>query len=186
MLPDLDEFQKRRKLLKLSQYQLAKLSGVSQSLIAKMECKNIEPSYNKVRKIDITLDLEEQKQTKGIIAKDIYTKNIAKVNTSDPISKAIKIMQTNGFSQLPVYENNIAVGCISEHSILHAQSEENDYRLSSDMKVEQIMEPPFPQINENAPIGLVKSVLEHYQAVIVTRKEKSIGIISRSDLLKMV
>lgn len=183
MLPELDEFQKRRKLLRLSQYQLAKLAGVSQSLIAKMECKNIEPSYNKIRKIDKALDLEEQKQTTSILPKDVYTKNIAKVNTSDFIVKAIKIMQTNGFSQLPVYENNIVVGSITEHSILHTQSEEKDYKLSSNMKVEKIMEQPFPQINENTPIRPVKSLLEHYQAVIVTRKNKPIGIITRADLL---
>ena len=185
MLPNLDEYRKRRKLLKLSQYQLAKKAGVSQSLIAKMESKRIEPSYNKVKMIDQALDGEEQKQTTSIRAKDVYTNKIAKVNASDPIIKAIKIMQTNGFSQLPVYDNNRTVGSITEHSILHAQSEENDYKLSSNVKVEKIMEPPFPQINEDTPIGPIKSLLEHYQAVLVTRKDKPIGIITRADLLQI-
>jgi len=186
MLPSLDEYQKRRKLLKLSQYQLAKKAGVSQSLIAKMESKRIEPSYNKVKMIDQALELEEQKQKTSIKAKDVYTSKIAKVNASDPIIKAIKIMQTNSFSQLPVYENDIVVGSITEHSILHAQSEENDYKLSSNVKVEKIMEPPFPQINENTPIKPIRHLLEFYQAVLVLIKDSPMGIITRADLLKTI
>ena len=183
MFPNLDEFQKRRKLLKLSQYQLAKQAEVDQSLIAKMESKRIEPSYNKVQMIDQALELEEQKHKTSIKAKDVYTNKISKVNVSDPIIKAIKIMQTNGFSQLPVYENNIAVGSITEHSILHAQSKTNNYTLPPTVKVGEIMESSFPQINEDTPIGPIKSLLEHYQAVLVTRKEKIVGIITRADVL---
>ncbi len=185
MIPNIDEYQKRRKILKLSQYQLAKQAGVSQSLIAKMESQKIEPSYNKVQMIDQALEIEEQKHKTSIKAKDVYTNKIAKINASDTIQKAIKIMQTNGYSQIPVYENSIVVGSITEHSILNTQSEENDHKLSSNVKVEKIMEPPFPQINENTPIGPVKSLLEHYQAVLVTRKDKYIGIITRADLLQM-
>lgn len=186
MLPNLDEFQKRRKLLKLSQYQLAKQAGVSQSLIAKMESKRIEPSYNKVKMIYQALDGEEQKHKTSIKAKDVYTNKITKVESSDPLLKAIKIMQANSFSQLPVYENNIVVGSITEHSILHAQSEENDYKLSSNVKVEKIMEPPFPQINEDTPIKPIRHLLEFYQAVLVLRKNRPMGIITKADLLKTI
>ena len=150
-----------------------------------MECKKIEPSYNKIRKINKALDMEEQKQTTSIRAKDVYTHKIAKVNKSDSIAKAIKIMQTNGFSQLPVYDNGMVIGSITEHSILHVQSEKNDYTLPSNMKVEKIMESPFPQINEDTPIGPVKSLLEHYQAVLAIKKDKPIGIITRADLLQV-
>jgi len=79
----------------------------------------------------------------------------------------------------------MVIGSITEHSILHAQLEKNNYKIPSDMTVEKIMEPPFPQINEDTPIGPVKSLLEHYQAVLVTRKDKYIGIITRADLLQM-
>ena len=186
MLPNLDEFQKRRKLLKLSQYQLAKQAGVSQSLIAKMESKRIEPSYNKVQMIDQALESEEQKHKTSFKAKDVYTNKIAKINASDPIKKAVKIMQTNGYSQMPVFHNSKVVGSITEHTILNAQSKKNNYKIPMDMKVEKIMKPPFPQINEDTPIKPIRQLLEYYQAVLVTRKEKIIGIITRADLLKMI
>ena len=55
-----------------------------------------------------------------------------------------------------------------------------------DMKVEKIMEPPFPQVNEDTPIGPIKPLLEHYQAVLVTRKNQPVGIISQANPLLAV
>ena len=42
---NLDEISKLRKKLGISQSELSELSGVSQSLIAKLEAKKIDPSY---------------------------------------------------------------------------------------------------------------------------------------------
>ncbi|MDH5420035.1 MAG: helix-turn-helix domain-containing protein, partial [Candidatus Bathyarchaeota archaeon] len=51
MLPSLEEVAKKRRILGLTQKQLAKLAGVSQSLIAKLESRKIDPSYTKVKAI---------------------------------------------------------------------------------------------------------------------------------------
>ena len=51
MLPKLEEIGRRRRLLALSQKQLANLSGVSQSMIAKIESGRISPSYLKTKAI---------------------------------------------------------------------------------------------------------------------------------------
>lgn len=56
MLPSLDEIAKRRKLLGLTQKQLAKIAGVSQSFIAKIESGKIDPSYSKAKAIFDTLE----------------------------------------------------------------------------------------------------------------------------------
>ena len=54
-----------RRKLNLTQKQLAKLSGVSQSLIAKIESNRIDPSYSKVVSIFHALENEmnSKKQT---------------------------------------------------------------------------------------------------------------------------
>jgi predicted transcriptional regulator len=51
MLYELEEIKKLRRKLGIGQKELAGLANVSQSLIAKIESKKIEPTYNKVRKI---------------------------------------------------------------------------------------------------------------------------------------
>ena len=56
MLPKLEEISKRRRVLGLSQKQLARLAGVSQSLIAKVEAGKTEPSYLRTKSIFDTLE----------------------------------------------------------------------------------------------------------------------------------
>jgi predicted transcriptional regulator len=51
MLPPLEEIAQKRRLLGLKQAELAKLAGVSQSLIAKLESGKIDSSYTKVKTI---------------------------------------------------------------------------------------------------------------------------------------
>ena len=73
-MPLLKTIIRRRKVLDLTQAKLAKLAGVSQSLIAKVESGKIDPSYSKVMKILETLDrIEKEEQVK---AKDIMTKDV--------------------------------------------------------------------------------------------------------------
>ena len=186
MLPKLEDFQRRRKLLGLTQNQLARFSGVSQSTISKMERKRRDPTYGKVIKIDLALEKEEEKKKTTARAKDIHTRNIVKVNVSDTILFACQIMNENGYSQLPVYDKEKVVGGITENTILTTISEKNNNSSPSTMKIEELMEPPFPKLDEKTPIEPIKSLLQYYQAVLMTRKEKIVGIITRADLLKLI
>jgi predicted transcriptional regulator len=52
--------------------------------------------------------------------------------------------------------------------------------------VEEIMEEAPPQIDENAPLPLVSSLLHFYPAVLVTKKGKVVGIITKADLFKVI
>jgi predicted transcriptional regulator len=49
MFPQLEDIAKKRRRLGLKQAELAKLSGVSQSLVAKLESGRIDSSYTKVK-----------------------------------------------------------------------------------------------------------------------------------------
>ncbi|HID17114.1 TPA: helix-turn-helix domain-containing protein, partial [Candidatus Bathyarchaeota archaeon] len=62
VLPSLKEIERRRKSLGLSQKKLARLVGVSQSFIAKIESGKISPSYEKTKKIFDVLDSLEMKK----------------------------------------------------------------------------------------------------------------------------
>ena len=186
MLPELEEFKRRRKLLGLTQSQIAKFSEVSQSLIAKMEKNIIDPAYGKVRKIEQALNKEEEKKKPKARAKDIHTSMIVKIEVTDTIISARKMMLKHGYSQLPVFNKERVVGSITENEFLNALSEKNNYSITPSMKIDKLMESPFPQLDENTPIDPIKSLLYYYQAVLTTRKDKIVGIISKSDVLKLV
>ena len=56
----------------------------------------------------------------------------------------------------------------------------------SEEPVEKIMEPPLPSVSEDTDLVTVRSLLESHPGVLVVRKGRLVGIITRSDLLKVL
>lgn len=171
MLPDISDLKKKRLLAGLTQSQLAKLSGVSQSMIAKIEAGLLDPTMSKARLIASAL---VSSSSSDLIAGDVVSK-IVSFAPSTPISKVITCMQEQGFSQLPVIKNKDLVGFVTEKSILS----HSDARVVSEV---MISSPPVLDIS--TPLFLVKQLLMNYSAVLVMRNGIIIGIITPSDLLK--
>lgn len=184
MIPTLADIGKRRRQLGLKQAELARMAGVSQSLIAKLEAGTIDSSYTKVKNIFDTLDrLELKTKTQ---ADKVLHKNVVTVQKNDPISKVVKIMKEHGYSQIPVFEGKHSVGSVSEKAILRQIMAGKDLEQISKLPTEEIMEESFPQINEDAPLSLISSLLQTYSAVLVSKKGETIGIITKADLLRMI
>ena len=184
MLPFLEEVAKKRRMLGLTQKQLAKLAGVSQSLIAKLESKKIDPSYTKVKAIFGVLERLETK-TEVHVGEVLHDEVVA-VQKSDPVSKAVRLMSDHGYSQLPVFDGKHAVGSISEKTMLGQVSAGKDLAQVSKLPVGDIMEEAFPQVGEDAPLPLISSLLQVYPAVLISTKGKVVGIVTKADLLKML
>ncbi len=90
MLPELDTIASRRRTLGLTQTQLAERAGVSQSYIAKLEAKKIEPAYSKVKAIlEVLNGLEQGKETK---VEEIMTAKIISVNVVPSTSRLIRVV----------------------------------------------------------------------------------------------
>ena len=184
MLPSIDEIEKRRKNLGLSQKALSKLSGVSQSMIAKIETGRINPSYSKTKAIFDTLqNLQRKTETK---AKDILQMNVVGTQRSELVSRAAKTMHEAGFSQLPVLDGTQPVGSISERTVLDRILKGHDLSELSRLRIEEIMEEAFPSIDPETPLDVVSSLLQYSSAVLVTKKGEISGIITKADLLKII
>jgi len=184
MLPSLEEIARKRRRLGLTQNRLAKLAGVSQSLIAKLESKKIDPSYTKVKAILDVLNQLEMKME--VNAREILHSEVVCVQKSEAVSKAVRLMMEHGYSQLPVFDGEHAVGSISEKTILTQVSAGKDLSQVSALSIGEIMEEAFPQVGEDAPLSLISGLLQVYPAVLVSRRGKVVGIITKADLLKML
>lgn len=172
----------RRRALRLTQNQLAILSGVSQSYIAKLESGKIEPSYSKVQSIlEALFELEQGRETK---AKEIMTKNVLSVNPNDSIQEAVNLIWEHSISQIPVLNNGIPVGGITERHLIDLVMGGKQDIAIRDKPVSTVMGDPFPLLGEEAPVSLIASMLKLYPAVLVQKKGKVIGIITKADLLK--
>ncbi len=184
MLPGLEEIGRRRRLLAMSQKQLANLAGVTQSMIAKIESKNISPSYLKTKAIFDTLESLERKNE--MKAKDICHGKVVSVQAHEPISKGVHLMRETGFSQLPVFNGNQAVGSLTEKTILQKLVSSPKPELASKGEIETIMDEAFPTVNDVTPVSMVSALLRYEPAVLVLRRGHVLGIITNADLLNVI
>ncbi len=182
-IPEIDELKKRRKNLELTQKELAVLCAISQSIIAKIESKKVNPSYSIVKKIIDTLDSLERKNE--LMAKQIMNNKIISVNKNTKVSKAIKLMKFNGYSQLPVFDGTQSVGSISDKTITDLIVSGKSISEINSLKVKNVMDDAFPTISEATSISIVSAILRDNHAVLVTKKHNTVGIITKSDLLKI-
>jgi predicted transcriptional regulator len=187
MLPSLEEIKGLRIKIGLTQKQLADLVGLSQSYIARLEKGDINPTYENIRKIYSVLESYlDQNLNNEITAKEIMTRNVISVNSNDTIEKAINIMINNGISQLPVLDNDVIVGSITEELVNKLLNSEKLKNNIKNKKIKDFMEDSFPQISENTSIKIVSYLLKQYQAVLVISRGKLVGIITKTDLIKIL
>lgn len=182
MLAALETIAVRRRRLGLTQSQLAKQAGVSQSYIAKLEAKKIEPSYTRVRAILEALQRLEQRSEAR--AHEIMTKEVVGVQVCDQVQSAVKLMRETSYSQLPVFDGERSVGSVSESTIIDRIVDRRGGDVIRDRLVSEIMDDAFPQVGEDAPVSLLTSLLRVYPAVLVSKKGEVAGIVTKADLLK--
>ncbi|MBI5347121.1 MAG: CBS domain-containing protein [Candidatus Aenigmarchaeota archaeon] len=173
MLPEAFRIKDIRKSRGMTQQELAKSSGVSQSFIARVERGDVDPSYSKMIKI-----LSALKNKKMPKAKNIMIRRVVMIGAKESIKKAAGKMKAKGISQLPVMKNGAMVGAISEKDIAYAITENPGAKT-----VEEIMSIPLPIVDDNSDIEMLSSILEHVPALLVSRNGKIAGIVTRADLL---
>lgn len=172
MFPNINSIGIRRKRLNLSQNQLAKKVGISQSMLTKIERGLVIPSYGKA--VDIFNELDALEHTDDKIATDMMKKDVTCLKSSDTVEKAAKLAKKYAISQFPVVDGDRIIGSIRTSDLLE---------LPKDMKIGWKINTPFPTVNENAPITTIRELLKHEQAVLVVRKSDIIGIVTAEDLL---
>jgi predicted transcriptional regulator len=171
----LKDLKKLRQNIGLTQQELAKKSGVSQSLIAKIESGIIDPAYSKAVKIIETIEnYSKEKEKKAL---DVMNKKIITIKSNDLIINAIKKMRQHSISQLPVVLDDKPLGIISESIILESLIDKK-FEYVSD-----IMEEIPPIISKFTNLSVISKILTIYPMVLVSEKGKIIGIITRADVI---
>lgn len=160
----------------LTQRQLAELVGVSQAHIAKIEGGRVDPRLSTVNKILQVLTIEEGKN-----CGEVMTKRVISVKPTDKIVKVSELMMKHAISQLPVIEYKRVIGTVTEESITRNLSS-----TIADERVESVMQPPLPSVPEDTNVSMIKPLLKDHPGVLVVKKGDVVGIITRSDLLKIV
>lgn len=184
MLPALDDIPKRRKALGLTQSRLAELAGVSQSIIAKIESGTVDPSYSIVKRLVEALEKQSVEISQPRVS-EMMSKPVISIARTQLVRDAVELMRKRGYSQLPVFEGTRCVGSISEKTILDRAARGEPLESLFNNRVRDIMDSPLPTVNDDTPLEMVLGLLQGNYGVLVTKGENTIGILTKSDILKV-
>lgn len=182
-IPSGEAIRRLRKAVGLTQKELAKRAGLSQSLISRIERGDVDPRLSTVKKIMHVIEGSTIKE--GQVATHVMHRPVICINAKQPVEVAVKLMKKNDISQLPVVDdNNIPIGAIQESTIIHRMMREKDFKKLFKMTVRDIMEGPFPEIPPDTPVHEILQIfLRGAPAVLVIENGKILGIIAKIDLI---
>ena len=113
---------------------------------------------------------------------------MVRVAAQDKVRQAVDVLAQHSISQAPVVredtdEVTAVVGSIQERALLERLFRDPDALQS---EVSQVMGPPIPIVDHDAPVDLAFGELQRHPAVLVARGGRVLGILTRSDLLEFV
>ncbi len=183
-IPAPEEIKHYRTKLGKTQAELASNAGVSQSLIARIEKGTIDPRVSTLRKILNALKNEET--TERITAREIMRSPVITVAPDEALKNVSKLMEEYNISQIPVVKNGVQIGGISEAKLVHEMTSGKDPTTLSTMKVKDIMSEGFPVVTANTDVDALSRLVDFNPCVLIVEKEKLVGIVTKSDVLKLV
>lgn len=128
--------------------------------------------------------LKDEKLT----AKSILTKRgsqeMVTIDCNKTILEAINVIKTLNISQIPVTQQGMIIGKLTESDILNTLLENPSLKSQS---IEKIMTPSFPFIGLSTPIDKISSIInKENTAVLVEDEEGKIEIITQYDIMNAV
>jgi cystathionine beta-synthase len=114
--------------------------------------------------------------------------SLVTANAHDKVRQAIDALKEYGISQAPVVRERSAevsqfVGSIQERALLDRIFRDPD-ALQAD--VAEVMGPPIPMVEFDAPIEIAFGELQREPAVLVAKAGQVLGVLTRSDLLEFL
>jgi cystathionine beta-synthase len=107
--------------------------------------------------------------------------DIVSVTGGQTVRQALRLMHLHDVSQLPIMDGLNCVGSVSDWS-LSAKSLDDPKLL--DVTVSQVMDPPFPTVDDQHTADSVAKLLSKSNPAVLVRTNGAVtGIVTRSDLL---
>jgi cystathionine beta-synthase len=102
------------------------------------------------------------------------------VHSAQPVAEALRLMDEHALSQIPVIDEGKSVGSLREGRVMGKLL---DNRELMNAPVSEIMDEPFPTVNESVEIESATKYLKKSPAVLVEEYGRIVGIITRHDVL---
>ena len=107
--------------------------------------------------------------------------NLVKVNPSDSVAEAAKVMEKHRIGCVLVEEDNHIIGIVTERDILgKVVAQEKNY----DIKVKEIMSSPVKSVDVGSSLEEANNLMlrEHIRRLLITKDGKPVGIVTLRDI----
>jgi cystathionine beta-synthase len=123
-----------------------------------------------------------ERMTLGLVneMKSHNSPRLVLVGPDDIVADALQMMNAHGLSQLPVLADGNSVGSIREGRVM-AQLLNNRDLLQA--PVSEVMDAPFPVVNESLEVERATKYLKHSPAILIEEYGRIVGIVTRYDVL---
>jgi len=186
VIPEIDEVRLLRRQLGLTQQELARMASVSQSLVAKIERGLVQPSFANVKRLMEALEAERNRRHPAATVGQTCSRSIVWAEASETVRDVANLMRRHGYSQIPVRRRGLLVGSVSDRVLSDLLATSEQPELVGRRRVEDVMAEPFPQLPETTPLRAATGLLQYASAVLVTKGGETVGILTKSDLLKVL
>jgi cystathionine beta-synthase len=124
--------------------------------------------------IKILRDISDAKKLNG-------NEDIVFVHPETPVKEILKIIQVNGYSNIPVMQDRKPLGCIKENRLMARLLSQPELLNST---ADKVWDECFPVLDAKAEISEVKEYLKNSPAIMVSDFGRITDIITRYDLLQ--
>jgi len=122
----------------------------------------------------------------GAIAagKSARVRTLFKLESGEPLKRALALIQQHEVSQLPVFRGGDVVGTLEEGDVLKSALADPP---SLERPVDAIMGPPLPVVGADEPADVVTRLLGARNAAVLVKGDGGIsGILTRFDMLQFI
>lgn len=124
----------------------------------------------------------EVKSFRDIVQARTQKEKLIVVNPNQTVAEAVTLMQKYNIEHLPVIDNNIPVGSISENGLFLKLFTNPDIKQE---KIKDIMELPFPMVDYNAPLERISLLISKEIGAVLAKDEMgNYQIVTKYDLLQ--
>jgi predicted transcriptional regulator len=178
MLPNYIDIIKLRKKYKMSTRDLASAlsPNITSSWINKVENNNLNPTYDKIKKIADYFEKVEQK--KGVAIGEIVQKIIS-FKIGDDIKKINTKMSEKGISQVLIKQEKVHLGILTDKIILRILALE----IKNPKVTRDFLDPLPPKFQHDDTVNKVMSIFDLYSYIFVEENGGISGIVTRQDMI---
>jgi len=179
-LPTPEYIRMLRKRLGITQKELARRAGVSQSLIARIEKGTVDPRLSTLRKI---LNVLESAEPMGERVVNVMRGPVVSVEPDTPLEEIARTMWEKGISQVPVVtRQGHVIGTVEEKDLVDAIIKYGSHALR--LKAKEIMGDPLPIVGVGERLeNVVNLLMSGTPAVLVVKEGRLVGVVTKSDII---